>query len=571
MKKTIVFFLISIYSCTNHCMDTPKSMWSRTISFLESFTSDKSSKIWITTNDGQITEYNENICSQSTLLLEKIRLNNKGSNKENPIIDVPLSKEQLVLFARAIYTPIEKFDKISPEKKYLLLAIANTLKSRYLYALLIHKLLPADIDKKIRKLYFSHDDIKDGMIKHSTPLTSIMYSYFLHPIIKAQFTDSGDYYLLEILSMSRSADIIANYTVRATATQKLIKELNNYDIVQLSPKNNCVALARTRELPFILELYDIDTDTIISLPAQGAISSIALSPDGNYIAVALKNSIHLWNIHDKNRITKKNLVGHTKTIRALAFNEQSTLLISGSNNEENCILWDISDYNNITKQIILTNRHHHFDSFIFSTNNNNILCGRVNSTPLYFSKENQDWSYHCIPKEYSFVTLLKQDPHYPFGASCLANDKLYLWSTNEEPTRTPLLILRDTHPIKDVKFSNSGHFVSRSTCNFIIWNHCGKSIKTITCAETTPLFATLSPNGQHFLCVKKSGISNINVTIHRFVDEKIIKEMDKSLITMQGLLLQDMRTTNKPLIIQDKSLQAQTWKLFKPSHQKLLQ
>lgn len=569
MKKALLLYLIAIYSSTNHCMDTPESIWSRITSFVASFNSDNNPTIWIQTNDGKTAEYDHNICSQSTLFIEKIRFNNKGFN-EQTAITLPVSKKEFMLFVKAVSTPIQNFDKHFSQKIFLLFSIANLLKSPYLYALLLHKLLPNDIDKHIRKLYFSLTNIRNRMIE-CNPLStspSIMHSYFACPTFKAKFTHSGDYYLSKIKSFNLKK-IVIRHTLRETATHKLTKELDTNEIVQLSPKDNFVALAQKH----ILRLYDIDADAMISLPEKEEISSITFSPDGNYIAVTVKNNIHLWNISNKNCITKQELVGHSKTIRALAFNKQGTLLVSGSNERENSIiLWNISNDNNIIKKILLKGEHHHFESFTFSANDKNILCKRIHSTSLYFSNKDESWSYHYIPQHYNSFTLLKQNSNHSFNASYTLNNKLYLWNTDEKSMTTPL-IFRHTYPIIDTHFNNNHDlFVSRSTHNFTIWNYERKKIKTIAYEENKHLFATLSNDGTQLLCAsRKNNSPHIKVTIHKLFDEKIIEEMDKSLTTMEGLLLQNICTANKPFIIRNKSLQAQIWQRFEPSHQKMLQ
>jgi hypothetical protein len=103
-----------------------------------------------------------------------------------------------------------------------------------------------------------------------------------------------------------------------------------------------------------LILWDISNPNAIThqqIGPQGG--AVAFSPDGKNIVSNADNNLILWDISNPQNITQKTLIGHPKNVTAVAFSHDGTKIVSGCwGNQNNLILWDISNPNAITHHAI---------------------------------------------------------------------------------------------------------------------------------------------------------------------------------------------------------------------------
>lgn len=72
---------------------------------------------------------------------------------------------------------------------------------------------------------------------------------------------------------------------------------------------------------------------------SGAVSTVAISPDGRYLASAGTDAkVNLWDLGTSRLI--KSMAGHSGKVNSLSFGAESTVLVSGS---EDCTVrvWDV--------------------------------------------------------------------------------------------------------------------------------------------------------------------------------------------------------------------------------------
>ncbi|KAJ7786239.1 TFIID and SAGA subunit [Mycena metata] len=131
-----------------------------------------------------------------------------------------------------------------------------------------------------------------------------------NPIWDVKWSPLGIYFATG--SRDRTARLWS--TDRISCLRVYAGHLSDVDCVQFHP--NSLYLA-TGSSDWTARLWDVQRGSCV----RGAVSSLALSPDGEDLA------INLWDLGSGKRIKK--MTGHTASIYSLAFSAESSLLVSG--------------------------------------------------------------------------------------------------------------------------------------------------------------------------------------------------------------------------------------------------
>jgi WD40 repeat protein len=588
-------------------MEFIESLFTKTSTFFN--TTNTNQKLWIKTTDNQTI-----CCNQETIelsaLLTVAHQSGLFRNKNNAL-STNVTTKDLALFIASSTNQTKNFFNYLPVKKhYALATIAYTLKSPKLYAQLIKIIMPSDIDHQIAHIAFSIKKIKNLMIKN-TPLKTAHHKVEIplidNQIMKTECTHDEQFYITTIHGTLLNNNPFNQCIIKNIRTHKAIKQFNNYDIIQCHPTKNIIALGATQKIsntPTLI-LYNINTRTITELVYDENIRFIAFSPNGAFIAATYNNAdnanISLWRIADTNE--KFSLIGHTEIIDALAFNPQSTYIISGSPEIENCIiLWDIKNIYCIERHILLTKQHCHFKKFIFSKNGSSALATtNLNrsfflpfsdnkspnivrlQTPLYAlfnaptipekkSYINKSYNRPENHDPYTIITTYEQpDNHYMVKvnqnetrtATYQANHTLHLYTLslkNKTIQRKEL----DGHykTLHSLEFNNDELLVSACPHKTIIWDHKGKELQVIP-PKCYTCNAYLSKTGQYLFTMALSKHDSYasactEVTqLYNTATARTYKNISKNLSTPQAVVLNAIYKKSKrgtEYIIQPRSL-----------------
>ena len=552
MKNYFITTFFCTFFCTINSMDSagfelfnPYSWFSRT-----------NQNLWLKTSDNQYIECDQMIINQSAILtlLKKI---GSGSCK-NKAAPLGLSAEEINMFIRACTNTLMQLTYAhNANKSYDLLAIADTLKSPKLYAVLIGMLLPPDVDKKIAEDIFSLKKITKIAIQR-TPLYNshrslcISHTFYLDsmPDIKIEYNHTGDYYITSFTT----EDMLTKCYLWDAHNDKTIAAFD-YDTAQFSPTRKQLLLART--LPNNLKqkdpalLYDIATGTNTLLSNAHNISSIVFSPDGNTIAATFYDHtqhhiIRLWDISDCNNIHTADLIGHNEKVNAIAFSPNSKQLVSGSTEITNpVILWDISNPYSIQRKTIIPQQPCYFTNFIFSTSGSFILGKTQNDNPLlitlkkdnfYNALYNKTFRYataniqfiptkdlllhglkngsleiynpstnkyaYCIQSEVNTLNAFTASKDGRYIAASHENNALFVWELNKENIVSKKTVITNNFPIQSLQFNNDGFLLGYSHDHRRLWDTDGSTMISIQPHYGSAFHSALySPDGNKILSV----------------------------------------------------------------------
>lgn len=200
--------------------------------------------------------------------------------------------------------------------------------------------------------------------------------------------------------------------------------------------------------------------------------SVALSPNGNYLAVGGEPPtigkapiITLWDVKNPTN-PLKTIEGHTyragklKTgIASLTFSPDSNILASGSS-DTNIILWDVSDPISPSKITTLSGHSDTVNSLAFSPNGNLLASGSDDNSVIVWSMNVKLKSYKQpllrLNGHQNAVTGVAFSPDGKILASSSRDNTVILWDISNLNLPYQLATLSDTQWINSISFSPDG-------------------------------------------------------------------------------------------------------------------
>jgi WD40 repeat protein len=147
---------------------------------------------------------------------------------------------------------------------------------------------------------------------------------------------------VKILMESNSEKIVGNEALK-------ILNPDLQKLIMLEPSINCLKNC-------IIKKYAQDREKVLINNPKG-ILSVAFSPHSTRIVSGGRgeeNNLILWDISNPHNIEQKILVGHPDSVAAVAFNHDGTKIVSGCGHwKNNLILWNISNPHNITQKSLV--------------------------------------------------------------------------------------------------------------------------------------------------------------------------------------------------------------------------
>jgi WD40 repeat protein len=128
-----------------------------------------------------------------------------------------------------------------------------------------------------------------------------------------------------------------------------------------------------------LKIWDLSQGNLIKelSPEQRRVDKVIFSPQGTEIISGGSGYLIMWDIRDiNNPISKKLMVGHPRWDNSVALSADGKIMITGSYSKEGNggLIWDMSDYSNITYQTI-QGCNDSFDSLVLSKDGKKLIAG----------------------------------------------------------------------------------------------------------------------------------------------------------------------------------------------------
>ncbi len=140
-----------------------------------------------------------------------------------------------------------------------------------------------------------------------------------------------------------------------------------------TPDNKSIIISDVNGCIYFLDTNTLKEKDVIYSNVREPILSLALSPDGKYLAGGLNKDIYIWSLNTKKVV--KILKGHTGIIYSLEFSPDGTQLLSSSGNtsyiglSDNTVkLWDVSSGNILSEIIVDSKDSNAYATFVKNGN-----------------------------------------------------------------------------------------------------------------------------------------------------------------------------------------------------------
>jgi WD40 repeat protein len=213
-----------------------------------------------------------------------------------------------------------------------------------------------------------------------------------------------------------------------------------------------------------------------------AVRAVAFSPDGKRIVsggFGDDNNLILWDVSNPNNITHQVLEGHPSGVIAVAFSLDGKYIVSGGfGDERNLIVWNLNNPNNITHQV-LEGHQGSIYAVAFSPNGNYIVLGcqgdQNNLIVLDVSNPNNITSQVLVghPKDVNAVAF-SSDGKYIVSGCNGDQHNLIVWDVSDPNNITHQDLVGHPKNVFSVAFSSDGKRIV-SGCvgnqhNLIVWD-----------------------------------------------------------------------------------------------------
>ncbi|HLW72826.1 MAG TPA: WD40 repeat domain-containing protein [Candidatus Babeliales bacterium] len=211
------------------------------------------------------------------------------------------------------------------------------------------------------------------------------------------------------------------------------------------------------------------------------VNAVAFSPDGKYIVAGGfddQNNLILWDVSNPNHITHQALEGHQDNVTSVAFSPDGKYIVSGSyGNQNNLIVWDVSNTNNITHQVLVGHQGT-VTAVAFNPDGKYIVSGSWGNQPnlIVWDVSNQNNIIHQVlegyPKDANAVAFSPDGKHIVSGSNDGQNN-LIVWDMSNLNNITHQVLVGHSDRVFSVAFSPDGkHIVSGHSGNqhnLIVW------------------------------------------------------------------------------------------------------